>query len=495
MVFGQRFERLILPARGLKGFFSSFAKRSTQCEYQAVRADDDGHGKPDDSVPPSPGRFGSAWVAQHSGSTQDPSEMWWVLPSYGMGFASPIVGWVSRRHLIGMVVCGALDTVLNKVLYTTSIDGGDCKPFDKPFTMLLFLFLGQVLSWLFTVGEASANPFQLRFTVWWRVGVVTMLELANALLMLSSLLFLPATVMLTLFFSLSLIFTAAWARFALGQHLHKAQCIAVALVSMGTVLIVGGHHLLYDIEIDQAIHWHKFKLIGFGIVLLRTCIMGFKNVSEQRLLQSLKVELSPAMYAGLSGLIGILLTLLLVWPMVYFMHGADHGHGEDVVLSLTSLARCHVQSAVVGGFVLCMFGANYFEKCIVAYFNCTTMEFWKTFRLVIVWGTMLALYYLTGGRMGEPWDASCWLRLSGMLMLICATELFYNTSLGSWAKGDKGVADPMSSTGTVTPQIAVARGERVAKGTVAIGVSPTPQHNSDLGPDPKGHSFAREPGP
>ena len=43
-----------------------------------------------------------------------------------------------------MVVCGALDTVLNKVLYTTSIDGGDCKPFDKPFTMLLFLFLGQV---------------------------------------------------------------------------------------------------------------------------------------------------------------------------------------------------------------------------------------------------------------------------------------------------------------------------------------------------------------
>ena len=91
-----------------------------------------------------------------------------------------------------------------------------------------------MLSWLFTVGEASANPFQLRFTVWWRVGVVTMLELANAvradacadvctdmcmdmcelakrgadrharrhapaqLLMLSSLL--PATVMLMLFF-------------------------------------------------------------------------------------------------------------------------------------------------------------------------------------------------------------------------------------------------------------------------------------------------------
>ena len=26
---------------------------------------------------------------------------------------------------------------------------------------------------------------------------------------------------------------------------------------------------------------------------------------------------------------------------------------------------------------------------------------------------------------------------AGMLMLICATELFYNTSLGSWAKGDK----------------------------------------------------------
>jgi drug/metabolite transporter (DMT)-like permease len=448
MVFGRRFERLIYPAKGLKGFFSSF--RSTQDEYRAVQEGVD--------CRPSPGRIAGEWMG-HEADPSSPSrakEMWWVLPSYGMGFASPVVSWVSRRHLVGMVLCGALDTIINKVLYTAKIS--TCAPFDKPFTLLMFLFLAQLLSWLFAIGEATLNPFSLRATIWWRVSVVTMLELANALLMLSSLLFLPATVMLTLFFSLSLIFTAAWARFALGQALCKTQMIAVALVSFGTILIVGGHQLL---KVDEVIHWHKFKLIGFTIVLLRTCIMGLKNVSEQQLLQELKVELSPATYAGLSGFIGMILTVTIVWPIVFLLKGSDHGHGEDIFLALATLVKCRAQLGLVCVFVLCMLGANYFEKCIVAYFNCTTMEFWKTFRLILVWGVMLALWYITGGAMGEPWDASCWLRLCGMLMLICATELFYNTSV------DTPVGKKDLSHAHEDLPVAVAEGKCVAKSTVA----------------------------
>lgn len=138
----------------------------------------------------------------------------------------------------------------------------------------------------------------------------------------------------------------------------------------------------------------------------------------------------PLLLIGMEGLWGTILCLVVVYPLVYFLPGDDHGSYEDPFNTWYMFVNeRHIQIAFAVYFIA-IFGYNFFAVLVTYLLNSVWHAILDNFRPITVWMTDLFIFYVISTSFGEQWTIYSWIQVAGMFVLLYGTgelmDLFQN---------------------------------------------------------------------
>eukprot|EP00980_Cylindrotheca_fusiformis_P003153 scaffold721_cov131-Cylindrotheca_fusiformis.AAC.43 len=227
-----------------------------------------------------------------------------------------------------------------------------------------------------------------------------------------------------------IIFVALMKQHVLGHHLFSFQWIGVFWNVMA-VFLVGGTAILNESEneeLDQAGN----ALLGVLLVMAGALVQAMQFVFEEKVM-TMDIPSPPLLLIGMEGLWGTVLCLLLVYPLVYYLPGDDHGSYEDpwntmhMFMNSTTIKNSFVVYFVV------IFLYNFFAVLVTFRLNSVWHAILDNFRPITVWITDLFIFYVItqSGNFGEPWTRWSWLQVFGMAVLLYGTAVYNAPNAGS----------------------------------------------------------------
>ena len=141
----------------------------------------------------------------------------------------------------------------------------------------------------------------------------------------------------------------------------------------------------------------------------------------------------PLLLIGMEGLWGSIICLLVVYPLVYYLPGDDHGSYEDPFNTWEMFKNSHtIQTAFLIYFVV-IFGYNFFAVLVTFMLNSVWHAILDNFRPITVWMTDLFIFYVvaTDGNFGEDWTKYSWVQVGGMVVLLYGTAIYNAPNAGS----------------------------------------------------------------
>jgi hypothetical protein len=132
----------------------------------------------------------------------------------------------------------------------------------------------------------------------------------------------------------------------------------------------------------------------------------------------------------MEGLWGTSLTLLVVYPLAYFVPGSDNGSFEDPWDALAMMNSSTTLLSLCIAFVFTVTGYNCAAVYVTRFLSAIWHAILDNFRPITIWGMGLLLYYVIvpGSGFGEFWSTSSWLQFAGLMVLFLGTAV-YNGSL------------------------------------------------------------------
>jgi hypothetical protein len=135
----------------------------------------------------------------------------------------------------------------------------------------------------------------------------------------------------------------------------------------------------------------------------------------------------------MEGLWGTLLCLFVVYPIVYYLPGDDHGSYED---PFNTLAMFMNSSTIQVSFVIYFFAIflyNFFAVLVTFMLNSVWHAILDNFRPITVWITDLFIFYVitSSGDFGEAWTKWSWVQVLGMCVLLYGTAVYNAPNAGS----------------------------------------------------------------
>jgi hypothetical protein len=135
----------------------------------------------------------------------------------------------------------------------------------------------------------------------------------------------------------------------------------------------------------------------------------------------------------MEGLWGTLLCLFVVYPIVYYLPGDDHGSYED---PFNTIAMFMNSSTIQVSFVIYFFAIflyNFFAVLVTFMLNSVWHAILDNFRPITVWVTDLFIFYVitSSGDFGEPWTKWSWVQVFGMCVLLYGTAVYNAPNAGS----------------------------------------------------------------
>jgi drug/metabolite transporter (DMT)-like permease len=124
-----------------------------------------------------------------------------------------------------------------------------------------------------------------------------------------------------------IIFVALMKQHVLGDRLYVFQWIGV-LWNVVSVVLVGATAVLNS----QGEHTDVLPaeaLLGVALVMAGAFVQALQFVFEEKVMTMDEASAPPLLLIGMEGLWGTVLCLLVVYPVVYYIPGSDHGSYED----------------------------------------------------------------------------------------------------------------------------------------------------------------------
>ena len=135
----------------------------------------------------------------------------------------------------------------------------------------------------------------------------------------------------------------------------------------------------------------------------------------------------------MEGLWGTVLCAGIVYPLVYYLPGSDHGSYEDPFNTWAMIVNTPtIQKAFVIYF-FAIFGYNFFAVLVTYMLNSVWHAILDNFRPITVWMTDLFIFYVITqtGDFGEPWTKYSWIQVGGMFVLLYGTAIYNAPNAGS----------------------------------------------------------------
>lgn len=348
--------------------------------------------------------------------------------------------------IFGLFFIGTYNTVITKVLFTAQSIGKDGKPelFLKPAFGNWTMFLGMMFSLIAYrfksrrtllaedngagAGQALLEkPQTFSRNSYLLVGIPASFDLVAMGLSLVGIILIPASIWQMLR-GAQIVFAALFTRVFLRRELCGFHWLGVVIAVLGVGVVswatVQGNEDNSSTT-NSATH---LVLIGILVTLFSQVITAAQIIVEERLLTDVKMD--PMLICGLEGCWGFFLMSFIVYPLLWLLPGADHGHAEDVVDTYYLVKN--------SGLVLFIAVADA-VSCLMYNIICLKMteSFTGVFRTMLeatktltVWLFNLVWHYCVNpnSRFGEPWNMWSYLELVGFLLLLLG-QVTYSAKL------------------------------------------------------------------
>jgi hypothetical protein len=133
------------------------------------------------------------------------------------------------------------------------------------------------------------------------------------------------------------------------------------------------------------------------------------------------------------GLWGPIICAFVVYPLVYYLPGSDHGSYED---PFNTWAMIMNSKTIQNAFIIYFFAIflyNFFAVLVTFLLNSVWHAILDNFRPITVWMTDLFIFYVvtSTGDFGEPWTKYSWVQVGGMFVLLYGTAVYNAPNAGS----------------------------------------------------------------
>lgn len=235
----------------------------------------------------------------------------------------------------------------------------------------------------------------------------------------------------------SIIFVALLRQYGLKEHLYRFQwmgvlynALSVALVGTAAMMDAG-----FDInDIDEGEKSRSGALIGILFMLAGTSVQALQYVMEEKMMVHDEVKVPPLLLFGMEGVWGFLFSIILLFPIGYYLPGNDHGRFEDHFNTFAMLWNTPILQLYIFLYVLAIFGYNLFAVLVTFSLSSIWHSILDNFRPMTVWITDLFIFYVIAGAsggFGEPWTIYSWIQLAAMLVLLYGTAVYNAPDAGS----------------------------------------------------------------
>merc|ERR1712203_611831 len=221
-------------------------------------------------------------------------------------------------------------------------------------------------------------------------------------------LYIPASVWQMLRGS-SIIFAAMFSMLALNKKMYAFNWVGLGLCVSG-VLLVGMASLCGDASKSGGA---ESMLTGMGLVVGGQVVQAAQIIAEEFLMTS--VDLPAMTVVGLEGCWGMVIMLLVVYPLLWVLPGNDDGHVEDPFDTLVMLQNSVPLLMVVLLFLVSCAAFNATGIAVTQCLSGVHRMMMDASRTVLIWGFGLAVHYLWDPKsaFGEAWTPYSYLQVLG----------------------------------------------------------------------------------
>lgn len=361
-------------------------------------------------------------------------------------------------YVLGLLVCGSLNTITLKVSYTLSAEGieGEEKLFKKPWFTTFIMFVAMLLALCFDRSMRRCEPclgitsssMEARLlpdaspgtenevlsaackepVLSWskKVCMVSMPAVFDILatgLCSMGMLYIPASVF-QLLRGAEMVFAAAFAIFCLKRKLYAFHwlglllcCVGITCVGLASVWGTGHGG-------DATSGGVGMLLFGMALTLAGQVVQAAQVVAEEWLL--VDVDLPEMQIVGFEGWWGMLVMLVAVFPALYWLPGDDNGHFEDEADALVMIGNSTpLWNVTVLGFFSCL-TYNMAGIAVTGALSSVHRVMIEAFRTCVVWAFGLAVHYCydSNSKFGEVWTPYSWLEVLGFFVLLAGQATY-----------------------------------------------------------------------
>jgi drug/metabolite transporter (DMT)-like permease len=340
------------------------------------------------------------------------------------GFLTFVIGLVS----------GTFSALSCKFAYDTTSAGldGDEKAFAKPIMMLLLMFFAMCPAGLFwLIQQWNLPPSQREVVSSHTIAILaipSICDLLCTLLLLVAQLYITASLWQMMRGSI-IIITALLKSFALNHRLRIHMWLGVSFITVAMILVAstaffgGSTDSAEGAKVD--VTTGKDPRIGVMLVVVGCLAQGVQYVFEEKVMNVNNAP--PLVVIGCEGLWGTILTLILVYPLAYYLPGQDNGHFEDPFDAIAMVQNSAWLKSLVVFFVLTVTVYNCAAVYVTKYLSAIWHAILDNFRPITIWGFGLMIHSF-GSQYGEVWTSASWLQLAGLIVLLFGTAV-YNGSI------------------------------------------------------------------
>jgi len=395
------------------------------------------------------------------------------------GDAEKKCGLTELLVFIAAIVSGTICSIMSKSMMSLYAEGitGDVELFDKPIFQTFGMFLGMLFGLLmhFIVvlfrlpfpgyihdgggvplsdpenGSVSTEKTGLikdskqneqgppKVPVWmyFFLAIPAIFDLGATALCMMGLKYIDVSIYQLLRGS-GIIFVAIMKQNVLGDKLHMFQWVGV-IFNVFSVFMVGSTAILAEADSSGAdlsdgssedVSTGSSALLGVLLVLVGAFVQALQFVFEEKVL-TMDVPAPPLLLIGMEGFWGTFFSLVLVYPIAYFLPGDDHGSYEDPFNTWYMIANSKsIQIAFVIYF-FSIFSYNFFAVLVTFLLNSVWHAILDNFRPITVWVTDLVIFYCFTPALGEPWTVFSWVQVGGMAVLLYGTAIYNAPNAGS----------------------------------------------------------------